>query len=161
MIARGTVEELDAAYPALFAELTALCRALGAWHEAEDVAQESLLYGRTHIQDLRDAEKLRPWLRRIAARGAAEARRHRDSTLDEDVAYLPVDRELSIDCSQAIARLPERQRLAVALVYGLGYEQEEAAVVLGISRGTVAASLWKARQRLAREIVPDAERLRR
>ncbi len=145
----------DAAYPKLFDELCLLCRALGAPDEAEDIAQEALLYGRAHLRDLRDERNLRPWLRRIAARGAAAARRRRLPSLDgTEPSYLPLDPEMRLDCSEAVARLPERQRLAMALVYGLGYGQEEAAQVLGVARGTVAASLWKARQKLARELAP-------
>ena len=66
------------------------------------------------------------------------------------------DPEAKLDCSAAVARLPERERFAIALVYGLGYPQEQAAQVLGVARGTVAASLWKARKKLARELAPAA-----
>lgn len=149
------IGDFDAAYSKLFEELRALSRALGAWDEADDVAQEALLYARAHLGDLRDQRNLRPWLRRIAARGAAQARRRRLRSLDgTEPSYVPVDPELRLDCSAAVARLPERERLAVALVYGLGYRQEEAAQVLGVARGTVAASLWKARQKLSRELAP-------
>jgi DNA-directed RNA polymerase specialized sigma24 family protein len=139
--------EFDAAYVKLFDELCALCRALGVFDEADDVAQEALLYGRAHLGDLRDQRNLRPWLRRIAARGAAQARRRRLPSLDgTEPSFVPLDPEMKLDCSAAIA-----------LVYGLGYRQEEAAQVLGIARGTVAASLWKARQKLARELAPAKE----
>jgi RNA polymerase sigma-70 factor (ECF subfamily) len=141
------LDEFDAAYSRLFDELSALCRALGAPDEAEDVAQEALLYGRAHLRDLRDQRNLRPWLRRIAARGAAQARRRRLPGLDgTEPRFVPVDPEMKLDCSAAVARLPERERFAIALVYGLGYGQKEAAQVLGVARGTVAASLWKARR---------------
>jgi RNA polymerase sigma factor (sigma-70 family) len=149
------LDDFDAAYARLFEELCLLSRALGAWDEAEDVAQEALLYGRAHIRELRDQRSLRPWLRRIAARGAAQTRRRRLPSLDgTEPSYVPVDPEARLDCSAAVARLPERERLAIALVYGLGYGQEEAAQVLGVARGTVAASLWKARKKLARELAP-------
>lgn len=150
--------EFDAAYVKLFDELCALCRALGVFDEADDVAQEALLYGRAHLGDLRDQRNLRPWLRRIAARGAAQARRRRLPSLDgTEPSFVPLDPEMKLDCSAAVARLPDRERFAIALVYGLGYRQEEAAQVLGIARGTVAASLWKARQKLARELAPAKE----
>jgi RNA polymerase sigma-70 factor (ECF subfamily) len=149
--------DFDAAYARLFEELCVLARALGAPDEAEDVAQEALLYGRAHLGDLRHERNLRPWLRRIAARGAAQARRRRLPSLDRtEPSYVPVDPEAKLDCSAAVARLPERERFAIALVYGLGYPQEQAAQVLGVARGTVAASLWKARKKLARELAPAA-----
>jgi len=40
----------------------------------------------------------------------------------------------------------------VALVYGLGYSQAEAADAMGITRGGLATALFKARARLVREL---------
>lgn len=51
-----------------------------------------------------------------------------------------------------MARLPRRERQAVVLVFGMGYTQEEVGELMGISRGTVAASIWRARQKLARAL---------
>ena len=91
--------EFDAAYAKLFDELCVLCRALGAFDEADDVAQEALLYGRAHLGDLRDQRNLRPWLRRIAARGAAQARRRRLPSLDgTEPSFVPLDPEMRLDC---------------------------------------------------------------
>lgn len=146
------IDEIDAGYETLFAELTRLARALGAGAHAEDVAQEALLYARHHIGDLRDPARLRPWLRTMAVRGAARARPASGGHLIGEPQFVPVDRDLGIDAVAAITRLPPRERQIVVLVYGLGYAQEEAAEMLGISRGTIGASLWKARQRLARDL---------
>src|SRR5262245_47006533 len=110
-------QAFDADYALLFAELTRLCRALGAGANAEDLAQEALVYGRDHLGQLRDAERVRPWLRRIAVRSVARARRRRDTALADDLVFVPVDRDLGLDAGAAIARLPERERLAVVLVY--------------------------------------------
>jgi RNA polymerase sigma-70 factor (ECF subfamily) len=68
-------------------------------------------------------------------------------------ALLPSDPSLSIDVSAAITRLPERERVAVVLVYALGYEQEEAAAVMSVTRGTVATLLHRARRHLAEGLV--------
>ena len=143
----------DASYAELFDELAGFCRALGAGADAEDIAQETLLVGRAHLGDLRDADRLRPWLRRIAVRAVMRTRRKPRTSEIEDGALLPTAADLGIDAAAAVARLPDRERLAVVLIYGLGYHQDEAAELLGISRGTVAASLWKARRRLARDLV--------
>jgi RNA polymerase sigma-70 factor (ECF subfamily) len=148
---------LDEQYGSLFAELTRLCRALGAAASAEDIAQDALIEGRGHIDDLRDPLKLRPWLRRIAVRRVGRDRSKGVHGHAEATVYLPVDPDLGMDASAAVARLPERERLAVVLVHGLGYRQAEAAAMLGISRGTVAASLWKARRKLARDLAPYRE----
>ena len=55
----------------------------------------------------------------------------------------------------AIAGLPERERLAVTLVYGLGYRQDEAAELMGVASGTVYSSIWRARRKLARLLADD------
>lgn len=150
-------QAFDEDYPVLFAELSRLCRALGAGAGAEDAAQEALVYGRAHLGDLRDPTRLRPWLRTIAVRQVSRSRAVRGSIDAADAVFLPVDSDLGLDASRAVARLPLRERQAVALVYGLGYRQEDAAEILGLTRGGLAASLWKARRRLARDLADYRE----
>ncbi len=147
----GVRDRFDTDYTKLFADLTVLCRALGAGDSSEDIAQEALLHGREHRDQLRDEAKLESWLRRIAARRTFEhLRRQRRYQPEEPVrAFIPVDPSISIDVSAAIIRLPERERVAVILVYGVGYEQEEAAQVMNVTRGTVATLLHRARRHLA------------
>jgi DNA-directed RNA polymerase specialized sigma24 family protein len=151
-LADEAVRAFDASYEVLFGELTRLSRALGAGPNAEDVAQDALVYGREHLDELRDPARLRPWLRTIAVRSAARHRPRSSAREMGETAFLPVDPGLGLDASAAVARLPARERAAVVLVYGLGYGQDDVAEMMGISRGTVAASLWKARQRLARDL---------
>ena len=61
--------------------------------------------------------------------------------------------ELALDERMALRALPARQRQLVTLVYFAGYRQEEVAEMLGISRGTVAKTLWEARCTLAHALV--------
>lgn len=152
-LADEAVRRFDASYEALFADLTRVCLALGAGPSAEDFAQDALVYGRKHVDELRDPTRLRAWLRTIAVRSVLRHRsRSKPGDASELVALLPIDPDLGLDASAAVGRLPARERAAVILAYGLGYGQDEVADMLGISRGTVAASLWKARQRLARDL---------
>ncbi len=155
----GARDRVDAEYSQIFADLTTLCRALGAGASAEDIAQESILHARERFDQLRDETKLRSWLRRIAARRTFDYLRHQrhvDSGIPE-TAFLPRDPSLSIDVSAAVARLPERERVAVLLVYGLQYEQDEAAAVMNITRGTVATLLHRARRHLAERLAGYAQ----
>ena len=157
----GVRERFDADYNRFFADLTALCRALGAGSSAEDIAQESILHARERHGQLRDESKLEPWLRRIAARRTFEylryQRRHESHEPGDPVAaFLPSDPSISVDVSAAITHLPERERVAVVLVYALGYEQEEAAAVMGVTRGTVATLLHRARRHLAERLAAYA-----
>jgi RNA polymerase sigma-70 factor (ECF subfamily) len=150
----GVRDRVDANYTKLFADLTVLCRALGAGSSAEDIAQDALLHAREREHQLRDEAKLEAWVRRIAARRTFEhlKRQRRQGSDDQIVAFVPVDPSLSIDMSAAITRLPARERVAVTLVYGLGYEQEEAAQVMDVTRGTVATLLHRARRHLAERL---------
>ena len=150
------LEGFDSQYGALFGDLAALARALGAGPDAEDVAQEALLQARGHLHELRDPDKLRAWVRRIAIRGACRARRRHVADLDaQHVERLPTADLPNLDVAAAIAGLPERERVAVTLVYGLGYRQDEAAELMGIASGTVYSSVWRARRKLARLLAED------
>ena len=158
MAARETIdtEGFDAQYRALFGDLTVLARALGAGPDAEDVAQEALIHARGHLDQLRDPDKLRAWTRRMAVRAAGRARRRRAADLDgEHLERLPAVDLPNLDVAAAIAGLPERERVAVTLVYGLGFRQDEAAELMGIASGTVYSSVWRARRKLARLLADD------
>ena len=150
-------EGFDSRYEELFVDPVALARSLGAGPDAEDVAQEALLHARGHLRELRDPDKLRPWVRRIAVRGACRARRRNHAGGgDELLERLPAAQDLEVDVAAAIAGLPERERVAVTLVFGLGYRQDEAADLMGVAAGTVYSSIWRARRKLARLLADDA-----
>jgi RNA polymerase sigma-70 factor (ECF subfamily) len=154
-MAHQPTADFDLQYAALFGELTTLCRAVGAGDEAQDIAQDVLLYGRSHLGQLRDTTKLRPWLRKMAVRAVGKRRSTSTVSLDAiGVGYFPTDTGLSLDSMAAIRSLPERERIAIVLTYGLGYDQAAVAELMDIRRGTVAATLWKARQKLARALAP-------
>jgi RNA polymerase sigma-70 factor, ECF subfamily len=155
----GARDRFDADYSRNFADLTALCRALGAGASSEDIAQEAILHARERHEQLRDESKTGPWLRRIAARRTFEhlRRQKRHDSEDPVAAFLPADPSISIDVAAAITCLPERERVAVVLVYGLGYEQEEAAAVMSVTRGTVATLLHRARRHLAERLASYAQ----
>ncbi|HEX7490926.1 MAG TPA: RNA polymerase sigma factor [Candidatus Limnocylindrales bacterium] len=149
-------EGFDSQYAALFGDLVALAPALGAGGDAEDVAQDALLQARGHLHQLRDPAKLRAWVRRMAIRGAGRARRRNVADIDaEHMERLPLVEMPDVDVAGAIAGLPERERLAVTLVFGMGYRQDEAAELMGVAAGTVYSSVWRARRKLARSLAHD------
>jgi RNA polymerase sigma-70 factor (ECF subfamily) len=149
-------EGFDSRYAALFRDLVALARALGAGPDAEDVAQDALLHARSRLHQLRDPEKLRAWVRTMAVRGASRARRRRVAEAGPgQIERLPLIELPDVDVAGAIASLPERERVAVTLVFGLGYRQDEAAELMGIAAGTVYSSIWRARRKLARLLADE------
>jgi RNA polymerase sigma-70 factor (ECF subfamily) len=68
---------------------------------------------------------------------------------------LPTADVPDVDVAAAISGLPERERVAVTLVFGLGYRQDEAAELMGVAAGTVYSSVWRARRKLARLLAAD------
>jgi DNA-directed RNA polymerase specialized sigma24 family protein len=75
MVPPGTFEQCCRQwYPSLYRTVLLLVRDR---HLAEDVLQEALVQGYQALADLRDPDRLEPWLRRIAVREALAALRAR------------------------------------------------------------------------------------
>ena len=120
---------------------------------------EAELKGREKLSQLRDPTSLRPWLRRSAVRRVAARRQRQFATQQlDDRVWAPVDSSLGMDLAAAVASLPIRERQALGLVYGLGYSEAETAATLGIRRGTVASSLFRARRKLAMALADYRDR---
>jgi len=118
--------------------------------DSDDIVQEALVRAwrkRTQYDETRGSAQ--SWLLAIVA---DRARRHRTRTRPEgeliDLPRPDRDVERSMDLDDAIAGLPERQRLAVELHYLVGLDVRECAAVMGCSDGTVKSTLHDARARL-------------
>ena len=75
----------------------------------------------------------------------------------DDVADLVVQRE---SLGEAIDQLPERQRLAIVLRYGLDLSLDDVAAAMGCAVGTVKSTLHTALARLhvsLDESIPEVE----
>lgn len=148
-----------------------LRRYLGNAQQAEDVFQATFLRVHQKRSQFIDGRRFRPWLYAIATRQAIDSqrrnRRHRMASLDKratnDAALIDsvADREPQTpDAMQsaedatwvrsAVARLPEKLRDTLDLVYRRGLKQREAAALLGIPVGTVKSRLACALSRLHR-----------
>ncbi|HUI73361.1 MAG TPA: sigma-70 family RNA polymerase sigma factor [Candidatus Acidoferrum sp.] len=130
--------------------------------DAEDVAQESLLRAYRSFHRLRDRQKFRSWLVRIAfrlaldrlrsakRRGVREADWLRDSARPANVAAGTRDFQAELD--RALAELPEKQRLVLLLSAMEGHSIEEVASLVGIPVGTVKSRLFVAKKHLAEKL---------
>jgi DNA-directed RNA polymerase specialized sigma24 family protein len=92
------------------------------------------------------------WVYRVALNLLRQAGRRR--AVERPVlrrAYEPpaFDPPAGWEVWDAVARLPERQRQAVALRYAADLPEAEIAAALGVTRGTVSSALADARRRLA------------
>ena len=121
----------------------------------------------------------RSWLFRIAANASYDEMRWRRSrphvSLDEpvgagertldvpDAAPSPEDRaeqaELGQAITDALAQLPDEQRLAIVLCDAQGLDYAEIAIVMQCSLGTVKSRIARGRARLREILLQNAELL--
>jgi RNA polymerase sigma-70 factor (ECF subfamily) len=131
--------------------------------DAEDAAQDGFVKAYYALARFRRGAPLRPWLLRIVANEARNRRRSegRRAVLalraaaqapSGDAAPSPEGNAVAAEeharLLAALERLPEEQRLAVALRYLLDLSEEETAAALGVRRGTVKSRLSRALERL-------------
>jgi RNA polymerase sigma factor (sigma-70 family) len=164
------VEALRAGDPLAPAELVerfhgavfGLClRMMGHRHDAEDVAQESLVRALRGIAGFDGSRPLRPWLLGIAANRCRTAlgRRSRRPAAAEALAE-PVDRRPGLDdpddlageLERALARLRPDYRLVFTLYHEQALPYDEIARAIGRPVGTVKTWLHRARAELADEL---------
>jgi RNA polymerase sigma-70 factor (ECF subfamily) len=144
--------------------------ALGVLHntaEAEDVAQEAMLRAYRNFHRLRDRERFRGWLVRMAFRlaldrirtkGRRERHEHDATRLLEgsrreaNVENLVVSREYERQVARALDALPERLRIVMVLAAIEGYNTAEVAKLAGLPEGTVKSRLYLARKKLAESL---------
>jgi RNA polymerase sigma-70 factor (ECF subfamily) len=180
----GLAEDVDAAFADLvsaYASLvyTVLLRQCGARAEADDLAQDTFLRAYTALRgyspEKRRTLRLKPWLVTIAVnvwRNHIRERSRRPAIADqvpeqafdipdhqpgpaEQAANL-VDQEV---LAKALARLPERHRLAVVLRHVVGLSYAEAAEAMGCAVGTAKAQVSRGLATLRQELATQAEEL--
>jgi len=126
--------------------------------DAEDVAQEAFVKLWRNPGQVREAAALKGWLMRVAANAVVDrSRRPAAGALDDapEIADPQARPDAPLDRAQAarlvdrrIAALPERQRLALSLVYFEGMTNIEAAAVLEVSVDALESLLARARRSL-------------
>lgn len=128
-------------------------------HAAADLTQEVFLRAYDNLGTLRDPQRFAYWLTGIARQVCREWRRGRlrRAALTGKLAVLaatddrrdPPDERIA-DLREAIATLPEKERLALHAFYLQGCDANEARTVLGLSRSGLYRVLSCARRRLKR-----------
>jgi RND family efflux transporter MFP subunit len=137
-------------------------RVLRDQHDAEDAFQATYLALARHAGRNARREAVAAWLHKVAYRVALTARAQRARRYAReklhaaveavagpcDVAARLENQELQRVLDQEIGRLPDRFQSVVVLCYLEGKTVDEAALLLGCPRGTVASRLARARERL-------------
>jgi RNA polymerase sigma factor (sigma-70 family) len=139
----------------------------GSAADAEEAAQDGFIKAHRALARFRDGAPFRPWLLRIVANEAhnrravatrhqrlavraAEERRSDDAVPSPEAALLVSERRAEL--LAALARLSERDRLAIACRYFLELSEAEMAAALRCRRGTVKSRLSRALARLRKEV---------
>lgn len=134
--------------------------------EAEDVSQEALLRAYRRFHALRDGQRFRSWLVRIAFRLALDRsrslRRRRDRETSwaqpelrpppQSAEQLAALNQFQERLARALDELPGSQRLVMLLTAIEGHSVGETAAILGIPAGTVKSRLFKARKCLMEKL---------
>ncbi len=150
----------EAAYPALGRAATILCWSRS---DVEDVVQETMLRAFKAYGSFRGDSSFLTWAYAILARVAQAANRRHVNRLPSDLAndqplpLPPVDRAVVAEedarcLIDAIRSLPDRQREMVTLHFLEHFRYAEIADALGVSVGTVKATLFEAKVSLRRAL---------
>ena len=134
-------------------------RMVGNRTDAEDLVQEAFIRAWKHAARWQPGRAaFSTWLYRVVVNlGIDQKRRPRHDALDE--AFEPVDetptaeerieeRQRSAAFRQATVALPDRQRQAIALVYGAGISNKAAAETIGVSVKALESLLIRAKRTL-------------
>jgi RNA polymerase sigma-70 factor, ECF subfamily len=127
---------------------------------AADAVQEAFISAFRRADAYRGEAAVTTWLHRIVVNACLDRLRRERSTAvrragDLGELDLPdlhdhhASVEVRLDVREALARLPEGQRMALVLVDMHGLPVAEAAEVLGVAEGTVKSRCFRGREALA------------
>jgi RNA polymerase sigma factor (sigma-70 family) len=136
--------------------------------DADDLVQLTVERALTRLHQWRPGTRLDSWMFRIMKNAwidESRARRRRDGVFapEEDGARIGDDgaramqaRLQAAEVERAMGRLPEDQRLAVALVLVEGLSYKDAAEVLEVPQGTLTSRLVRGRAALLADLEEKA-----
>jgi RNA polymerase sigma-70 factor (ECF subfamily) len=127
----------------------ALTAAFGAEPGREAVA-EALAYGWEHWDRVQAMDNPAGYLYRVAHNHARKVRNGRRVSLPQ--APLAAVPWVEPGLPDALARLSQRQRVAVYLVFGLEWSTSEVATFLGVSKTTVQKHVERGMEKLRRRL---------
>ena len=126
--------------------------------DAQDVAQEALVYALLHLHQCRDESKFGPWLRQITFSLCVDYRRRRGTRrLGEPLSVLNESSEEAhyaerLAVQEALKNLQEPHKTTVLLHYVGGWSVEETASLLHVPINTVRSRLMAAKARLRTDL---------
>jgi RNA polymerase sigma factor (sigma-70 family) len=147
------LEQIEALYQARFRDFLRVATATaGSLELGRDAVQDAFVTAIRHHRQFRGEGPLEAWLWRVVVTSALKARRSSNRT---PVAEAPSEaredtppRDDLHQVREAVAGLPERQRMVLFLRYYADLDYRTIADVLGVRPGTVAAALNAAHRAL-------------
>jgi len=129
----------------------------GGFERAHDAVQEAFARALREQDRFRGEGSLEGWVWRIALRVALDERRNgHEVTFEEAFGRAAVpDPERDTELAEALRRLPARRKLVVFLRHFADLSYAEIAELCAISEGTVAATLARAHDELAKALTRE------
>ena len=135
----------------------------GIKEDAEDIAQEVFVKLARKLKTFRQRSSFKTWLYRMTINTAKDfTRKHKTKSVYETAFALeqgsnnPVPaRDEQPDAArlyQEINKLPEKQKMAVLLVYGEGLSHMEASQVIKCQEATVSWRIFQAKKKLKKSL---------
>lgn len=135
--ASGKDEDFDEAFRDLYPRAFRLAvRMLGNRAVAEDLAAETMARAYARWERL-DPDRRAGWVLRVTSNQAIDLMRRKGHTLVPEVIDLEDGTALRVALAAALAKLPRRQREAIALRFLSDLTEAETALALGIGVGSV------------------------
>ncbi|MFI5292834.1 MAG: RNA polymerase sigma factor [Candidatus Limnocylindrales bacterium] len=128
---------------------------------AEEAEQAAWAVAYRRLKDLRDPERLRPWLMSVAANEARQIARSqrrrvvRELAIADGAHRADPDRAALIDLADALARLDPRDRAMIGLRYIAGFDSAEIGRAMGLSASGVRVRLHRLLGQLRTELGDD------
>ena len=124
---------------------------------ADDLSQQVFMQAWRSVRQLHDAERLAPWLKRLAINTWLQHKRRNDPLRDADEhgdSDSPQSSTVGIamDLDRALATLPEDVRLCIVLAYHERMTHAEIAEFTGIPLGTIKSHIRRGTRRLQEEL---------
>ncbi len=128
---------------------------------AEEAEQSAWAVAYRRLKDLRDPERLRPWLMSVAANEARQIARSRRRRAVRELAVADptrpadVDHAAMIDLADALGRLDPTDRAIVGLRFIGGFESAEIGQAMGMTATGVRVRLHRLLERLRKDLGDD------
>jgi RNA polymerase sigma factor (sigma-70 family) len=153
-MAGAELEEIETVYRTHFRAFARVATAiLGDPDVAHDAVQDAFATAVRKRTRFRGEAPLEAWLWRIVLNKSRDQRRHeRLFASSSEAAVSPNGHEADAAVRTVLAALPNRQREVIFLRYYADLDYRRIAELLGISEGTVAATLSAARSTLGERL---------